>query len=207
VRGGSAGFPADVGAVPAALRQRGGMPSVLGGLALARWLPLPEVQPWRRFGASEAPPVAMPGVRARHVSHRGDRPASDANASDAVVLGLGGHPGVSAADLPHGPDPLTAWIRLDLLTRCVVGRRMGSRPVKAPVDWSATCCEDAVGRLVGSAGGGEVCYGGAAARRACQCRGSSSARRRLGCVGIRSNTSRRYAHGSRPCALHVATML
>jgi hypothetical protein len=35
---------------------------------------------------------------------------------------------VSAADLPHGPDPLTAWIRLDLLTRCVVGRRMEHGP-------------------------------------------------------------------------------
>jgi hypothetical protein len=39
------------------------------------------------------------------------------------------------------------------------------------------------------------------------CRGSASARRRLGCVGIRSSTSRRYAHGSIPWALHVATTL
>jgi len=31
-------------------------------------------------------------------------------------------------------------------------QQWGSRPVKAPVDWSAMCCEDAVGRLVGSAG-------------------------------------------------------
>jgi hypothetical protein len=35
---------------------------------------------------------------------------------------------VSAADLPHGPDPLTAWIRLNLLTRRVVGRRMEHGP-------------------------------------------------------------------------------
>jgi hypothetical protein len=35
---------------------------------------------------------------------------------------------VSAADLPHGPDPLAAWIRLDLLTRRVVGRRMEHGP-------------------------------------------------------------------------------
>jgi hypothetical protein len=31
---------------------------------------------------------------------------------------------VSAADLPHTPDPVAAWIRLDRLTRRVVGRRM-----------------------------------------------------------------------------------
>ena len=50
-------------------------------------------------------------------------------------------------------------------------------------------------------------YGWVVVWAACQCRGSSSARRRLGCVGIRSSTSRRYAHGSIPWALHVATRL
>jgi hypothetical protein len=28
------------------------------------------------------------------------------------------------ADLPHGPDPVAAWIRLDLLTRRVIGRHL-----------------------------------------------------------------------------------
>jgi hypothetical protein len=36
-----------------------------------------------------------------------------------------------AADPPHGPDPLTAWIHLDLLTRRVVGRRMEHGPTPA----------------------------------------------------------------------------
>lgn len=31
---------------------------------------------------------------------------------------------VSTAELPAGPDPLAQWIRLDLLTRRVVGRRL-----------------------------------------------------------------------------------
>ncbi len=35
---------------------------------------------------------------------------------------------VSAAVLSHGSDPLTAWIRLDLLTRRVVGQRMEHAP-------------------------------------------------------------------------------
>jgi hypothetical protein len=37
---------------------------------------------------------------------------------------------VSAADLPHEPDPLTAWIRLDLLSRRIVGRRMVHGPTQ-----------------------------------------------------------------------------
>jgi hypothetical protein len=37
-------------------------------------------------------------------------------------------PLVSCADLPRGPDGLTEWIRLDLLTRRVVGRRMEQGP-------------------------------------------------------------------------------
>jgi hypothetical protein len=35
---------------------------------------------------------------------------------------------VSAADLPREPEPVTAWIRLDRLTRRVVGRRMEHGP-------------------------------------------------------------------------------
>jgi hypothetical protein len=35
---------------------------------------------------------------------------------------------VSAADLPRDPDPVAAWIRLDPLTRRVVGRRMEHGP-------------------------------------------------------------------------------
>jgi hypothetical protein len=31
---------------------------------------------------------------------------------------------VSAAELPREPDPVAAWIRLDRITRRVVGRRM-----------------------------------------------------------------------------------
>jgi hypothetical protein len=31
---------------------------------------------------------------------------------------------VMAADLPDGPDPVAAWIRLDLLTRRVIGRHL-----------------------------------------------------------------------------------
>jgi hypothetical protein len=31
---------------------------------------------------------------------------------------------VSAADLPRGPDAVAAWIRLDMLTRRVIGRRV-----------------------------------------------------------------------------------
>jgi hypothetical protein len=31
---------------------------------------------------------------------------------------------VSVADLPRDPDPIAAWIRLDLLTRRVVSRRL-----------------------------------------------------------------------------------
>jgi hypothetical protein len=35
---------------------------------------------------------------------------------------------VSAADPPQQPDPVTAWIRLDRLTRRVVGQRMARGP-------------------------------------------------------------------------------
>jgi hypothetical protein len=35
---------------------------------------------------------------------------------------------VSAADRPRGPDAVAAWIRLDMLTRRVVGRRMEHGP-------------------------------------------------------------------------------
>lgn len=37
---------------------------------------------------------------------------------------------VSAVALPHSPDPLTLCIKLDLLTRQLVGRRLalGARP-------------------------------------------------------------------------------
>jgi hypothetical protein len=35
---------------------------------------------------------------------------------------------VTAADLPHEADAVTAWIRLDLLTRRIVGRRMERGP-------------------------------------------------------------------------------
>jgi hypothetical protein len=35
---------------------------------------------------------------------------------------------VSAADLLQGPDDMTAWIRFDLLTRRVVGRRLEQGP-------------------------------------------------------------------------------
>ena len=35
---------------------------------------------------------------------------------------------VSAAELPREPDPVAAWIRLDRMTRRVVGRRMEQDP-------------------------------------------------------------------------------
>jgi hypothetical protein len=35
---------------------------------------------------------------------------------------------VSAGDLPREPDPLAQWIKLDRLTRRVVGRRMEQGP-------------------------------------------------------------------------------
>jgi hypothetical protein len=35
---------------------------------------------------------------------------------------------VSSADLLRGPDPVRAWIRLDLLTRRIVGRRLKHGP-------------------------------------------------------------------------------
>jgi hypothetical protein len=38
---------------------------------------------------------------------------------------------ISAGDLPRAPDAVATWIRLDLLTRCVVGRRMERGPTPA----------------------------------------------------------------------------
>ena len=36
---------------------------------------------------------------------------------------------VTFADLPHAPDPVAVWIRLDLLTRRIVGRmEQGATP-------------------------------------------------------------------------------
>ena len=35
---------------------------------------------------------------------------------------------VSAVSLPDAPDPLALWIKLDLLTRRLVGARMDNRP-------------------------------------------------------------------------------
>ena len=84
---GSARFPEDRGAVPAALCQRGGVPRVRGGVALAGWLPLPDVSPSRSPRAAGAAPLAMSGVRARHLGDRRDGATSDANPPDALVLG------------------------------------------------------------------------------------------------------------------------
>jgi hypothetical protein len=38
---------------------------------------------------------------------------------------------VSAADVPQEPDPVTAWIQLDRLTRRIVGRRLEQGPSPA----------------------------------------------------------------------------
>src|SRR6266851_1627115 len=83
----SARLPQDVGAVPTALRKRGGVPGLLGGVPLAGRLPLPEVSARRGSRVARTPPLAMPGLRVRHVGHRGHRPPSDADAPYAVVLG------------------------------------------------------------------------------------------------------------------------
>lgn len=37
-------------------------------------------------------------------------------------------PHVSCSDLPRGPDAASAWIKLDLLTRRLVGRRLEAGP-------------------------------------------------------------------------------
>jgi hypothetical protein len=38
---------------------------------------------------------------------------------------------MTPADLLKRPDDVTAWIRLDLLTRCIIGRRMEQGPSPA----------------------------------------------------------------------------
>lgn len=43
---------------------------------------------------------------------------------DGFILGPVKSPRVSAGALLHGPDPVALWIRLDLVTRRVVGQRM-----------------------------------------------------------------------------------
>lgn len=87
-------------------------------------------------------------------------------------------------------------------------RWLGTRPVNTtPSDGADRSVEFREGEAASGAGCRAAGYASGAAWAALQWRGSSSARRRLEWEGIRSSTSRRYGHGSRPCALHVATRL
>ena len=97
---------------------------------------------------------------------------------------------------------------LDGIELARVTRRPRTRPVNTtPGDGADRSAEFREGEAASGAGCRAAGYASGAAWAAFQSRGSSSARRRLGWEGIRSSTSRRYAHGSRPCALHVATRL
>lgn len=62
-------LPADLGSVSAAVPHGGGVPGVLGGVAVARRLPVSPVRPWPDQGAPAAASVALSGLRLRHVGH------------------------------------------------------------------------------------------------------------------------------------------